>query len=194
MAWSLPNDARILSHMVPSQAGLPGVCGDRVLTYRKLAGKYVLYVLDFDQAQLASLVSKNSQERETLHAQLMGLDAQVKVITRRFQSKEEGVGGGFEDVEYSRANRPPAWASHILDLQKRDVEEAKIGIENNDALEYDEAPEEYREPMPFGFVQSVLRLGRNASWTDLGRMAITTGRVVLVPEPWQGGVIYDFIQ
>ena len=192
LAWNLPNHARILGYAVPSQAGLPSVSGNRVLVYRKLARKYVLYVLDFDQERVNSLVAKDSQERDELRAQLAELGARVKVITRRFRSLEEGVGGGFMDAEYPPRHCPVAWRDHIQGIQERDKEEHKAGLNGSEPLEYDEAPEEHREPMPFGFVESVMRLEKDISWQDIGRMAITTGCVVRVPEPGQLGVIYDF--
>lgn len=54
---------------------------------------------------------------------------------------------------------PPAWHDHLLNLLKRDKEEDKVGVEANPPLDYDEAPAQHREPMPFGFIQSELQLG-----------------------------------
>lgn len=135
--------------------------------------------MDFDQTRLTSLVGKTAEERDELRAELEEADARVKVVTRRFYIGVEED----EDLEYPYpAVDPPEWAEHLLVILNRTEDE-------EGPLEYDEPPEEHRNPTPFGFVQTVLRTDKDI---DPERTAFTLNSVIEVPEPGKDGYIFDF--
>ncbi|KAG5335016.1 hypothetical protein C0989_002475, partial [Termitomyces sp. Mn162] len=109
----------------------------------------MVFVLDFDQSLLASLLSKQPSERADWNAQLVEACAEVKVVTRRFYCNLDGE---VEDQEYPWPQRaPPEWEAH-LDIILKDEDEDDMDDSDSDSdalpsgLEYDEAPEEHREP------------------------------------------------
>ena len=67
-----------------------------------------------------------------------------------------------------------------------DVEVLPSGV---DFVEYDEAPEEHREPVPFGYVQTTVRL---EGVTNAERLAITQHAILELPEPTKKGRIFYF--
>ncbi|KAG5730591.1 hypothetical protein E4T56_gene21030 [Termitomyces sp. T112] len=192
-AWDHPNDARTLNFNLPH---FPCVAATRVLVYRRdlRAERTMIFVLDFGQDLLASLLSKRPSERAEWNAQLMDSCAQVKVVTRRFNI---AVDGEIWDAEYPWPQRaPPEWEAHLDTILKEDEDEDEY-MDDSDSddevlpsgLEYDEAPEEHRKPVPFGYVQTTLRLEGVA---DAERLAITQHTVIELPELGKNGRVFYF--
>ncbi|KAF8816937.1 hypothetical protein BYT27DRAFT_7127192 [Phlegmacium glaucopus] len=184
----LNHEVRILPFALPSSQ-LPAISNNRVLAYQKVSGKYRFHNLDFDQQRVNNLLNNTPEERESLQAELRSVDARVKVITRQFYAQEEGVsigGNSCIDAEYPIRSVPPEWREHLRVLANEE-KESKGGV----SLLYDEAPEGRREGR-WGYVQSELRLGRDVPFAGVGRMGVTTGCVVLVPEPGDSGVVWYF--
>ncbi|KAG5722803.1 hypothetical protein E4T56_gene20080 [Termitomyces sp. T112] len=190
--WNYPNDTRTLNFEVPFLS----VAATRVLVYRQdeRAERPIIFVLDFDQTLLAALLSKQPSERAEWNAQLVDSCAQVKVVTRRFNI---GVEGEIWDAEYPWPQQaPPEWEAHLDTILKEDEDEDEY-MDDSDSddevlpsgLEYDEAPEEHREPVPFGYVQTTLRLEGVA---DAERLAITQHAVIEIPELGKNGRVFYF--
>jgi hypothetical protein len=178
---------------------MPSVSATRVLVNSKdVAGRTTIFVLDFNQTLLASLLSKQPSERADWSAQLVDGRAQVKVVTRRSHC---AVDGEIFDQEYPWPQRaPPEWEAHLDTILKEDEDEDEDmddsdGSSDSDAealpsgVEYDEAPEEHREPVPFGYVQTTLRL---EGVTKAERLAITQYAILELPEPTKNGRIFYF--
>ncbi|KNZ79084.1 hypothetical protein J132_04784, partial [Termitomyces sp. J132] len=195
-AWNYPNDARTLDFKV---SNFPYVAATRVLVYRQdfSAERTMIFVLDFDQTLLASLLSKQPSERADWNAQLVDACAQVKVVTRRFNIAVEGE---IWDGEYPWPQRPPPeWEAHLDTILKDDDKDDDEGeyMDDSDSdsevltsgLEYDEAPEEHREPVPFGYVQTTLRL---EGVTNVERLAITDHVVLEMPQLGKNGRVFYF--
>ncbi|THV04027.1 hypothetical protein K435DRAFT_774670, partial [Dendrothele bispora CBS 962.96] len=161
---------------------LTAVSDNRVLAHQKVNRKPVLYVLDFDQERVGAFLDKTPKEREELDKEMEEAGTRVKIVTRRFYAAEAGVGGYCEDKEYPRRQIPPDWQTHLRELADKENQ--------NPPLLFDEAPSECERP--FGFVQSLLRLGKEISSMELGRMAMTNGAVVLAPEPGCDGMVWYF--
>jgi len=179
-ALLLEYNIRVLPFGLPGS--LPAISGSRVLAYRKVNRKYVFYILDFDQERVGAFLDKTPQEREDLCNEMGEAGARVKIVTRRFFAHEAGVGGQCEDSEYPRRRVPPDWQTHLRELADKEKQDPP--------LLFDEAPSE--RGRPFGFVQSLLRLGKEISWIELKRMAMTDGAVVLAPEPACDGMVWYF--
>lgn len=178
---------------------MPSVSATRVLVNSKdVAGQTTIFVLDFNQTLLASLLSKQPSERADWSAQLVDVHAQVKVVTRRSHC---AVDGEIFDQEYPWPQRaPPEWQAHLDTILKEDEDEDEDmddsdGSSDSDVetlpsgVEYDEAPEEHREPVPFGYVQTTLRL---EGVTKAQRLAITQHAILDLPEPTKNGHIFYF--
>ena len=156
------------------------------------------FVLDFNQTLLASLLSKQPSERADWSAQLVDGRAQVKVVTRRSHC---AVDGEIFNQEYPWPQRaPPEWQVHLDSILKEDEDEDKDvddsdGSSNSDVealplgVKYDEAPEEHREPVPFGYVQTTLRL---EGVTKAERLAITHHAILELQERTNNGHIFYF--
>jgi hypothetical protein len=124
--------------------------------------------------------------------------AQVKVVTRRSHC---AVDGEIFDQEYPWPQRaPPEWQAHLDTILKEDEDDDEYmddseGSSDSDVeapplgVEYDEAPEEHREPVPFGYVQTTLRL---EGVTKVERLAITQHAILELPEPTKNGRIFYF--
>jgi hypothetical protein len=123
--------------------------------------------------------------------------AQVKVVTRRSHC---AVDGEIFDQEYPWPQRaPPEWQAHLDTILKEDEDEDEDmddsdGSSDNDealplGVEYDEAPEEHRGPVPFGYVQTTLRL---EGVTKAEKLAITQYAILELPEPTKNGRIFYF--
>ncbi|KAG5349880.1 hypothetical protein C0989_001426 [Termitomyces sp. Mn162] len=192
--WYYPNDARTLSFKVPD---FPCVATTRVLVYRRdeRAERPIIFVLDFDQTLLAALLSKQPSERADWNAQLVDACAQVKVVTRRFNIDVEDQ---IWDAEYPWPQQaPPEWEAHLDTILKDDDDDDDEDMDDSDSddealpsgLEYDEAPEEHRKPVPFGYVQTTLRLEGVA---DAERLAITQHAVIEIPELGKNGRVFYF--
>ncbi|KAH0580583.1 hypothetical protein H2248_012576 [Termitomyces sp. 'cryptogamus'] len=190
--WNYPNDTRTLNFEVPFLS----VAATRVLVYRQdeRAERPIIFVLDFDQTLLATLLSKQPSERAEWNAQLVDSCAQVKVVTRRFNI---AVDGEIWDAEYTWPQRaPPEWEAHLDTILKEDEDEDEY-MDDSDSddevlpsgLEYDEAPEEHREPVPFGYVQTTLRL---QGVIDARSLAITPHAILELPEPTKNGRVFYF--
>ncbi|KAG5334678.1 hypothetical protein C0989_003111 [Termitomyces sp. Mn162] len=159
------------------------------------AERTMIFVLDFDQTLLASLLSKQPSERAEWNEQLVDSRAQVKVVTRRFHC---AVDGEIWDQEYPLSQQaPPEWEAHLDTILKEDEDEDEE-MDDSDSdeevlpsgLEYDEAPEEHREPVPFGYVQTTLRL---EGITNAKRLAITKHAILELPEfPKENGHVFYF--
>jgi len=175
---------------------LPSVSATRVLVNSKdVAGRTSIFVLDFNQTLLASLLSKQPSERADWSAQLVDGRAQVKVVTRRFHC---AVDGDIFDQEYPWPQRaPPEWQAHLDIILKEDEDEDEYsdGSSESDVealplgVEYDEAPEEHREPVPFGYVQTTLRL---EGVTKAERLTITPHAILELPETTKNGRVFYF--
>ena len=175
---------------------LPSVSATRVLVNSKdVAGRTTIFVLDFNQTLLASLLSKQPSERADWSAQLVDGCAQVKVVTRRSHC---AVDGEIFDQEYPWPQRaPPEWEAHLDIILKEDDKDMDDSDGSSDSgvealslgVEYDEAPEEHREPVPFGYVQTTIRL---QGVTKAERLAITQHAILELPEPTKNGRIFYF--
>ena len=178
---------------------MPSVFDTRVLVNSKdAAGRTTIFVLDFNQTLLASLLSKQPSERADWNAQLVDGRAHVKVVTRRSHC---AVDGEIFDQEYLWPQRaPPEWQAHLDTILKEDGDEDDYmddseGSSDGDVeaspsgVEYDEAPEEHREPVPFGYVQTTLRL---EGVTKAERLVITQHAILELPEPTENGRIFYF--
>ncbi|KAG5721953.1 hypothetical protein E4T56_gene18396 [Termitomyces sp. T112] len=192
--WYYPNDARTLSFKVPD---FPCVATTRLLVYRRdeRAERPIIFVLDFDQTLLAALLSKQPSERADWNAQLVDACAQVKVVTRRFNIDVEDQ---IWDAEYPWPQQaPPEWEAHLDTILKDDDNDDDEDIDDSDSddealpsgLKYDEAPEEHRKPVPFGYVQTTLRV---EGVTNARRLAITRQAVLELPEPTKNGRVFYF--
>jgi hypothetical protein len=132
------------------------------------------------------------------NAQLVDIRAQVKVVTRRFHC---AVDGEIFDQEYPWPHQgPPEWEAHLDTILNEDEDEDEDmddsdGSSDSDVeasllgVEYDEAPEEHREPVPFGYVQTTLRL---EGVTKAEKLAITQHAILELPEPTKNGRIFYF--
>ncbi|KAK7451290.1 DEAH-box ATP-dependent RNA helicase prp22 [Stygiomarasmius scandens] len=180
--WNLllEYNIRLLPFALPGS--LPAISGNRVLAYLKVNRKYVFYILDFDQERVGAFLDKTPQEREDLCSEMGEAGARVKIVTRRFFAHEPGIGGHCEDSEYPLRQVPPDWQTHLRELADKEKQDPP--------LLFDEAPSE--RGRPFGFVQSLLRLGKEISWIERGRMAMTDGAVVSAPEPACDGMVWYF--
>ncbi|KAG6816300.1 hypothetical protein H0H93_008203, partial [Arthromyces matolae] len=158
-------DIRTLSRFSISSA-FPSVADTRVLLYRRETGLLAdrIYVLDFNQSLLASLLEKDSSERTEWNEQLVEDRARVKVVSRRFMSTSDGEPC---DLEYPFGHAPPEWLEHVDSICDSDEEKDDSDVEMDDAdeyqvlppgVEYDEAPKEHRDPIPFGYVQTTLQI------------------------------------
>ena len=176
---------------------MSSVSATRVLVNSKdVAGRTTIFVLDFNQTLLTSLLSKQPSERADWSAQLADDRAQVKVVTRRSHC---AVDGEIFDQEYPWPQRaPPEWQAHINTILKEDEDEDmddSDGSSDSDVealplgVEYDEAPEEHRQPVPFGYVQTTLRL---EGVTKAEKLAITQHAILELPEPSKNGRIFYF--
>ena len=75
--FNYPNDARTIKFSV---SRMPSVSATRVLVNGKdVAGRTTIFVLDFNQTLLASLLSKQPSERADWNAQFENGHARVKV-------------------------------------------------------------------------------------------------------------------
>lgn len=170
---------------------LPSVSATRVLVNSKdVAGRTTILVLDFNQTLVTLLLSKQPSERAEWNAQLVKMNGQVKVVTRRSHC---AVDGEIFDQEYPWPQRaPPEWQAHLDTILKEDEDEDDEDMDDSDGssdsdveavlplgVEYDEAPEEHREPVPFGYVQTTLCL---EGVTQAERLAITQHAILELPE------------
>jgi len=160
--------------------------GNRILVCQRISSSKIFqfFVLDFDQNRLRTLIDSGPDERERMRAEMTST-SRVTVVTRQYVALEYGVGGGYIDVEYPIRGVPSEWRDHVYDITNKQKE----GTLPN--LVFDEAPEGRREGR-FGFIQSVLRLGREFSLGDAQRTGLTTNCVVLAPEPGEDGRIWYF--
>jgi hypothetical protein len=176
---------------------MPSVSATRVLVNSKdVAGQTTIFVLDFNQTLLASLLSKQPSDRADWSAQLVDGRAQVKVVTRRSHC---AVDGEILDQEYPWPQRtPPEWQAHLDTILKEDEHEDMDDSDGSSdcdiealpsGVEYDEAPEEHREPVPFGYVQTTLRL---EGVTKAEKLAITQHAILELPDPTKNGRIFYF--
>ena len=176
---------------------MPSVSATRVLVNNEdVAGRTTIFVLDFNQTLLALLLSKQPSERADWNAQLVDGRAQVKVVTRRSHC---AVDGEILDQEYPWPKpAPPEWQAHLDIILKEDEDEDmddSDGSSDSDVealplgVEYDEAPEEHREPVPFGYVQTTLHL---EGVTEAERLAITQHAILELPEPTKNGRVFYF--
>ncbi|KAI5117890.1 hypothetical protein M0805_001975 [Coniferiporia weirii] len=195
MVFSLHNDSRTLPFSLDK--ALPSVSGNRILVKRDVGAIWEpseLYILDFDQERLAALATAESAKRAALRASLEADGARVKAVTRRFYVN---VVSKVDDMEYPWPEVPPqAWEEHLDELLNReDPEDSDDDDDDGDAalagdpLEFDEAPEEHRDPVPFGYVQTRLQFG---GAVDGGRVAIMKHAVIEMPEPGKEGRVFHF--
>ncbi|KAG6889643.1 hypothetical protein C0995_015758 [Termitomyces sp. Mi166 len=196
--FDYPNDARTLNFKL---CGFLSVAAARILVYHQdfIEEPRKIFVLDFDQTLLASLLSKRASERADWNAQLVDGHAQVKVVTRRFHCGLMGCGGEVYDQEYPWPQRaPPEWEAHLAIILREDDDEDEDmddsdSIDSVEALpsgvEYDEAPEEHRDPIPFGYIQTALYL---EGVTKANRLAITRHAILEIPEPTGNGRVFYF--
>ncbi|KAG6828306.1 hypothetical protein H0H92_008421 [Tricholoma furcatifolium] len=191
--FNYPNAARTLGFR--AIRGLSSVCDTRILVNRQdRLGETRVFVLDFNQSLLPLLLAKDPSERAEWNAQLVDEHAQIKIVTRRFY---HSIVEGEFDQEYPWPQRaPPEWEAHLMTLDKSDDEDEEWSDDDDDdesndgdyGVEYDEAPEEHRNPIPFGFVQTALRLeGVNESMLSITRHAI-----IEIPGPTSNGRIFYF--
>ncbi|KAK2464798.1 hypothetical protein APHAL10511_003216 [Amanita phalloides] len=182
------HEVRILPFALPSSQ-LPAICNNRVLVYNKIARKYYFHVLDFDEQRVKHLLRNTFEQRENLRAELQLANARVKIVTRQFYAQEEGVivgGNSCVDKEYPRRGVPSEWWERLKVLANEEKES-----EGKPSLIFDEAPLGRREGR-WGYVQSELRLGKEVSSNTVGRMGITDGCIVLIPEPEDSGIVWYF--
>ena len=179
---------------------MPSVSAARVLVNSKdVAGRTTIFVLDFNKTLLASLLSKQPSERADWNAQFQDDRARVKVVTRRSYC---AVDSEIFDQEYPWPQRaPPEWQAHLDSVLKEDEDEDmddSDGSSDSDVealplgVEYDEAPEEHRDPdhlVPFGYIQMTLRI---EGVTKAENLAITRHAILELPEPTKKGRIFYF--
>ena len=151
---------------------LPSISNDRILV------NYcsTLCILDFNQHRLAEFLSKTQEQREQLKAALHHEGGKVQIVTRRYYW---GDVDEMEDQEFLDAPEPPEWKAYL----------PPSPLDTDHALQFDEPPEEHRVPMPFGYVRSVLELGKEV---DTRFLALVGNSVVAVPRAGKPGWVFDF--
>ncbi|KAG5332142.1 hypothetical protein C0989_007147 [Termitomyces sp. Mn162] len=174
-AWDHPDDARTLKFNLPH---FPCVAATRVLVYRRdfRAERTMIFVLDFDRNLLASLLSKEPSERADWNAQL------VEACAQNIHGHNEHRQSGKRT--FNTILKEDEDEDEYMDDSGSDGEVLPSG------LEYDEAPEEHRKPIPFGYVQTTLYL---EGVTDAKQLAITKHAVLeLLELPTKNGRVFYF--
>lgn len=175
-----PNDARTLPFSVANTLNLPSVSNNRILVKSSsFPASPIFYILDFDQARLGELISMTHEQRAALGQQLQIAGGHVQVVTRRYNWSDVD---GMVDGEYpTRADATEQWKGHL--------KAAPSPLDVTKTLEFDEPPEEKREPMSRGFVRTVLDLGRDV---DGMYLVLVGSSVVEMPRAGKTGWIFDF--
>lgn len=153
---------------------LPSISSDRILVKSRSS----LYILDFNQRRLAEFISKTQEQREQITAALQHEGGKVQFVTRRYHWSDVD---GMEDQEYSVTPKPPEWKAYLRT--------SPSPLNTGHALQFDEPPEEHREPMPFGYGRFVLELGKEVNTMFL---ALAGNSIVAVPEVGHPGWVFDF--
>ncbi|KAG6819110.1 hypothetical protein H0H93_015355, partial [Arthromyces matolae] len=171
-------DIRTLSRFEISVI-FPSVADTRVLLHREKTRLLPdrIYVLDFDQSLLASLIEKDPSERTAWNAQLVKDRARVKVVTRRFMSTFDGEPFDLEYPYRGPKHSPPGWLDYVDSKYDSDEEDEEHQV-LPPGVEYDEAPEEHRDPIPFGYVQTTLQIDGVGS---LNSLAMSRHAVLDIP-------------
>jgi hypothetical protein len=173
---------------------ISGISGNRLLSITDAddpdSDSLIARILDFDSSRVAKLVDLSEKERDELKANLEKDGARVQIVTRRFNINAVGE---EDDGEFPYPAQPTQeWNDHLHKLytDKLALLEEK-GEDGLPALEYDEAPEEHRKDVLFGYTDSRVKLPDGVDPTCL---ALTKSAVVMVPkfgskEDW---VVMDF--
>ncbi|PPR04930.1 hypothetical protein CVT24_007311 [Panaeolus cyanescens] len=175
-----PNDARTLPFSVANTLNLPSVSNNRILVKSSsFPAPPIFHILDFDQARLGELISMTHEQRASLEQQLQSAGGHVQVVTRRYNWSDAD---GMVDGEYpTRADATEQWKEYLM--------AAPSPLDVTQALEFDEPPEDKREPMPWGFVRTVLDLGKDV---DGMYLALVGSSVVEMPTARKAGWIFNF--
>ncbi|PPQ75063.1 hypothetical protein CVT24_010467 [Panaeolus cyanescens] len=175
-----PNDARTLPFSVANTLSRPSVSNNRILVKSSFfPAPPIFHILDFDQARLGELISMTHEQRASLAQQLQSAGGHVQVVTRRYNWSDAD---GVVDGEYpTRADATAQWKEYLM--------AAPSPLDVTKALEFDEPPEDKREPMPWGFVRTVLDLGKDVDWMYL---VLVGSSVVEMPTARKAGWIFNF--